>query len=117
MRQGSLLTWQFGGYPRNHTARATLAVHLATVPLFHAGLWLVVASPWIGWGWALGGVALLVVPVAAQGAMHRREPVAPEPFTGPADVVARLVAEQLVTFPRFVLTGGFARAWRGQGAP
>jgi hypothetical protein len=27
-------------------------------------------------------------------------------------VIARLLVEQWITFPRFVVSGGFARAWR-----
>jgi hypothetical protein len=38
--------------------------------------------------------------------------VKPVPFRGPLDVLVRIFAEQFVTFPRFVLTGGLARAWR-----
>ena len=29
----------------------------------------------------------------------------------PGDVAARLFVEQWVTFPRYLVTGGFARAW------
>ena len=32
------------------------------------------------------------------------------------DWAARLFVEQWVTFPRYVLSGGFARAWREAGA-
>ena len=49
--------------------------------------------------------------VAAQGRGHGREAVRPVPFRGAADVAVRIVVEQWVTFPRFVLSGGFARAW------
>jgi hypothetical protein len=41
--------------------------------------------------------------------------VRPVPFAGPVDVVSRIFAEQLITFPRFVLSGQFARAWRESG--
>jgi hypothetical protein len=34
------------------------------------------------------------------------------PFEGPLDVLSRIVLEQWITFPRFVLSGSFARAWR-----
>jgi hypothetical protein len=33
--------------------------------------------------------------------------VPPEPFAGTANFLARLFAEQSVTFPRFVLSGGW----------
>jgi hypothetical protein len=50
--------------------------------------------------------------MAVQGRGHRLEKNAPVPFRGPLDVLARIFVEQWVTFPRFVLSGGFARAWR-----
>jgi hypothetical protein len=47
--------------------------------------------------------------VAIQGRGHKLEPVPPEPFTGRANLLGRLFCEQWVTFPRFVLSGGW---WR-----
>jgi hypothetical protein len=38
------------------------------------------------------------------------EPVPPEPFTGAGNAVARLLLEQWITFPRFVVSGGWHRA-------
>jgi hypothetical protein len=35
---------------------------------------------------------------------------------GRADFASRFLAEQLITFPRFVLSGGFRQAWREAGA-
>ena len=37
-------------------------------------------------------------------------PVPPEPFAGPGQALARLFFEQWLTFPRFVLSGGWRRA-------
>ena len=51
--------------------------------------------------------------IVAQGRGHRLEREAPQPFRSPVDALVRLVVEQFVTFPRFVLRGGFAHAWRG----
>ena len=107
-----LLSWQWEQYPDGHRSRYNLAIHAATVPLFEAGVLLVVVSPWIG-AWPLvAGLALLPAAMALQGRGHRRESTPPAPFDGPADVLSRIFAEQLFTFPRFVLSGGFARAWR-----
>ncbi len=60
---------------------------------------------------AVGGV-LAALALAAQGRGHRLETTPPIPFRSPLDAVARLIVEQLVTFPRFVLSGGFARSWK-----
>jgi len=126
--RNNLLSWQWHGYADNHVVRANLALHLVTVPLFDAGLiatvsWLVAAiaaaasghaQPTLGW--LVAGIASMLVALAAQGRGHRGEPVAPVPFTGPGDFVSRFFVEQLVTFPRFVLSGGWLAAWRGRAA-
>jgi len=60
----------------------------------------------------VGGAAAMIAVMAAQGRGHKLETTAPSPFLGPADVLKRFFAEQWITFPRYVLSGGFARAWR-----
>ncbi|UJR84938.1 terminase [Sandaracinus amylolyticus] len=114
--RGSLLSWQWTHYPSGHADRTNLLIHAITAPLFWSGLATLVLAPISGAPLgALGGLVLIVIAVAAQGRGHKREQVGPLPFRGPFDVVARLFVEQLVTFPRFVLSGGFARAWRRAG--
>jgi hypothetical protein len=58
----------------------------------------------------------MLVALLAQGRGHRNEEVKPQPFRGPFDFVVRFLAEQWLTFPRYVVTGGFARAWRSARA-
>lgn len=109
--RANLLAWQWELYPSGHRDRLNLLIHAATMPLFGAGVLLVAATPWLG-PLSLAGMALLPLAMAMQGRGHRRERVPPVPFTGAPDVILRIFAEQLITFPRFVLTGEFARAWR-----
>jgi hypothetical protein len=59
---------------------------------------------------AVVGLVAMVVSVALQERGHGVEANPPEPFTSPAQAVARIFLEQWVTFPRFVLTGGWMRA-------
>jgi uncharacterized membrane protein YGL010W len=110
VREGGLLAWQWRGYSRNHRDRLNLVIHMLAVPAFIAGTLAAVQSAlqsrWLGAGVAL---AVVVAAFALQGAGHRRERTAPEPFAGPADFVARVFAEQFITFPRFVLMGQWAR--------
>lgn len=107
-----LLRWQWSLYGDGHRARANLLVHLATVPIFLGGTALMVAASFFG-GWlAAAGLLAMVAAIALQGRTHKREATAPVPFTGASDVVSRIFVEQWITFPRFVLSGGFARAWR-----
>ena len=112
-RKGGLLAWQWSRYPATHRDRRNLLVHALTAPLFLTGVCALV-SGLLRARWLLAGVGLLGValPVVLQGRTHKRETSAPAPFRGPADVAARLFVEQWVTFPRYVLSGEFARAWR-----
>ena len=61
---------------------------------------------------ALVGFGCMAVSMALQGRGHKGEPVPPEPFSGAGNAFARILLEQWITFPRFVLTGGWLRAWR-----
>jgi hypothetical protein len=120
MLRTDLLAWQLQLYPEGHTTRLNLAIHLVTVPMFHMGLATLLLGL-IGWSGftMLAGWLVMMTCIVLQGVGHKREPVAPVPFSGPVDVVTRLLAEQLITYPRFVLGGGFVRAWiaSGRAAP
>ena len=109
----SFLADQFNGYPRVHTTRANLLIHIVAVPVFDLAIIGAVASlatrSWLG---AVGGVAVAAVAFAAQGRGHGIEAEAPVPFAGPGDVAKRIFAEQFITFPRFVLGGGWSSAYR-----
>jgi uncharacterized membrane protein YGL010W len=109
-REGGLLDWQWRGYSRNHRDRANLLIHMIGVPVFIAGVLAfitqVARAQWFG---AAVSAVVAVAAFAVQGVGHKRERVAPEPFAGPGDFVARVFAEQFITFPRFVLMGQWAR--------
>ena len=112
-RGGSLLSWQWSLYPGGHRDRRNLLVHALTVPVFQLGTLALLGAPLLS-GWlAPLGFAAMSGAMVAQGRTHRLERAPPVPFRGPGDVVARIFAEQWLTFPRFVASGGFARAWRG----
>jgi hypothetical protein len=115
-RTGGLLRWQRRHYDAGHRDRVNLVLHLITVPMFQLGTVALLATPWLGWT-ALSGLGAMVTAVVAQGRGHRRESTAPLPFRGPLDVVARLFAEQWITFPRWAVGGGVARAWREASTP
>lgn len=116
-REAGLLHWQWSIYAAGHRDRRNLLVHAATVPVFMSGTvalaLAVVAGPWA----AAAGAAAMVGAMVLQGRTHRLEATPPVPFRGPGDVVLRILAEQWITFPRFVLTGGFARSWRDAAGP
>ncbi|HEX8538279.1 MAG TPA: terminase [Cystobacter sp.] len=114
-RSEKLLPWQWKLYPDNHAARRNLLLHVVSVPVFQLGTLCLVAAPFTSLAWGIPGALAMVGAMAVQGRGHRMERVAPVPFRGPLDVLARIFAEQWVSFPRFVLSGGFARAWRASG--
>jgi hypothetical protein len=111
-RAGGLLRWQWSLYPGAHRDRRNLLLHLFTNPLFLIGTCALLGSPLLGMRAAVGGVVLLVLVIAIQGRGHKKETTAPARFRGPGDVLARFFAEQWITFPRYVFSGGFAAAWR-----
>ena len=105
-----LLEWQWSDYALKHRDRTNLVLHIVAVPLFDlATIVLLVAAVGGQPGPAALAVAAMIAAVVMQGRGHRKERSAPEPFTGPLDFVSRFVVEQWVTFPRFVLSGGWFR--------
>ena len=118
MSARELLRWQWEGYPKYHQAHANLLIHIVAVPLFLFGTVTLVASALqLSVVLLVLAIGCIVVAVALQGRGHRLEPVPPEPFSGPLNFVSRLVLEQWVTFPRFVLSGGWRAALRKGRAP
>ena len=112
MRQ-HLLAWQWSDYPAKHRSRANLLLHIIAVPVFELGTLLVLygalrRSPLA----MLIGAGAAAVSIAVQGRGHRLEAETPTAFDGPVDFVSRLFAEQWITFPRFVLSGGWYRNLR-----
>lgn len=109
----SLLARQAADYPRVHRSRRNLLLHAITNPVFLVGNVLAVLAPFFGaWWLALAGLVAMATAMIAQGIGHRGEVEPPLPFRSGAEAVARIFAEQWIAFPRFVRTGGFARAWR-----
>lgn len=109
----TLLRWQWQGYARYHQSRGNLMLHIVAVPVFMLGNVAIVAAAVEGsWITGLTGLAATVISIMLQGRGHRQERVPPEPFTGPFNAVSRIFLEQWITFPRFVLSGGWTNALR-----
>jgi hypothetical protein len=106
-----LLAWQFRHYPEFHGSRANLVLHVLTVPLFQGGTLLVLTGWLSAWWLSVVGLGSMLVAVAAQGRGHAMEKNPPVPFASRGEAVARIFLEQWVNFPRFLVTGGFSRAW------
>jgi hypothetical protein len=101
-----LLKWQWAGYPRYHTNRTNLLLHIVVVPAFEIGAVVVVAAAFeLSFSLLIVGSACMLVSMIAQGRGHKLEAAPPEPFTGPGNFIGRLLLEQWINFPRFVLSG------------
>ena len=114
MTFAELLDQQWSDYPERHRHKSNLVIHIVAVPV-----------SWFGAFWVLGGLLLMLLGVPgafgqlltgivfialALGAQHygnsleaRRAP----PPADPKEFARHAVAEQFVTFPRFVLTGAW----------
>src|SRR5215813_465486 len=102
------LQWQWTGYSAAHRNRTNLLIHLIAVPLFMASTLLAVyALVRLSWPILAAAAFFFLVSLILQGRGHKLEATAPEPFKGGLDFILRLFAEQWITFPRFVLTGGW----------
>jgi hypothetical protein len=113
MNAASLMRSQWERYPRYHQARPNLLLHMVFVPLFLASnVAFLIALVERRWLVGLGAAVFTGVSLAMQGRGHRAEAVPAEPFTGPFNAASRIVFEQWVSFPRFVLSGGWRRALR-----
>ncbi len=112
----SLLAWQWEAYPEFHTTRSNLLIHALSAPLFPFGTIALVASPLLGPLAAIAGAGAMLLPLILQGRGHKGEPRPPIPFSSPFNFLARFFLEQWVNLPRFLLSGGFARAWRAAGS-
>lgn len=118
MRLGELAAWQSRDYALYHQSRRNLLLHIVAVPLFLVGNALALGALLVqAWALAAGAALLSLAAFAVQGLGHKGEAVPPVPFKGPGEAVARIVVEQWVTFPRFVLSGGWAEGFRRSRRP
>jgi phage terminase small subunit len=105
----NLLAWQWSDYVAKHRDRGNLLIHIVAVPMFQLATLLLIGGLFARSVTAvIIAVVAIVVALVLQGRGHRREAEAPAPFEGAADFVSRFVAEQWITFPRFVLSGAWA---------
>ena len=109
-REGGLMAWQWSSYDRNHRDRGNLLLHFVAVPAFIGATLAMVSCLfqrfWFGAAFSL---LVMVIAFAVQAVGHKREGEAPIPFDGPGDFIGRVFVEQFITFPRFILSGGWLR--------
>jgi phage terminase small subunit len=114
-RLPNIHTWQWRGYGDNHRHPTNLVLHLIAVPLFIlAALLMLDGVLSLSFSSLAIGVIGLIAALSIQRHGHSLEDQQPEPFDGRDDAVKRLLVEQFITFPRFVLSGGWWRAWKAR---
>jgi hypothetical protein len=110
-----LLRWQWSDYATKHQDRVNLLLHIVAVPAFElSSITLLIGLATISLRLVAGAALGALIAFAIQGLGHRRERSQPEPFLGAGDAVSRILAEQWITFPRFVFSGGWFRSFRGK---
>jgi hypothetical protein len=121
MTFAELLDTQWSDYSERHRNRVNLMIHIVTVPL----VWIAAIQAagalmltLIG----VGGIKILIwaaiqiaIALFAQNYGNGMEAIKPAPFTNAKDFALGALAEQFVTFPRFVLTGGWLRNLQAAG--
>ena len=105
-----LLQWQWSDYAAKHRNRTNLLLHILAVPLFQFGtLGLLFAVINLSLVLAIVSAGAMLISLVLQARGHKFESEAPAPFEGKGDFPSRFLAEQWITFPRFVLSGGWLR--------
>ncbi|WP_282343070.1 MULTISPECIES: Mpo1-like protein [Pseudomonas] len=97
-------------YAATHRHPTNLLLHLIAVPLFIvASLLLLIGLLGASLLPVVLGVIGLVAALALQRQGHKREEYAVDAHQ---ECLQEVLLEQFVTFPRFVLSGGWWRAWK-----
>lgn len=116
-----VLNEQWDGYGERHRNKTNLLIHIVTVPL----VWFAALQIFGGLILMLVGVGglkmwiyaaiLITIALVAQNQGNGMEQVKGTTPGNPKDFAIHAVAEQFVTFPRFVLTGGWLRNLQAGG--
>jgi uncharacterized membrane protein YGL010W len=108
-----LVEWQWKGYKDFHGSRLNLLIHIIAVPAFILAtvnvVWALLHAQWF---FASFGLGSMMIAFMAQAVGHAAEKNPAIPFDGPLDAISRIFVEQFFNFPRFVVSGGWLKAFR-----
>ena len=111
MNLKELIAWQWKDYHQFHQSKVNLIIHIITMPIFAlATLATVFFAIQLNWLAALGSIFAVIVAFGLQGIGHAQEKNPSIPFASPAQAIKRILLEQFVSFPKYLLTGGFSKA-------
>lgn len=106
-----LLEWQWQNYHITHRSRVNLIIHIVAVPCFILStLALITFLLKLNLAGAALSFPIALLAFGTQGIGHKQEESPAEPFASPTQAVLRIFLEQYVTFPRYVLSGGWYAA-------
>ena len=111
MKMSEIVQRQWDGYTKYHQSAANLWLHIVAVPVFIYGtLGCILALLTLQIPLLLISLLLMAAAIGVQGVGHKREVFPAEPFTGAKNALQRIFLEQLYTFPKFVISGGWYAA-------
>lgn len=112
-----LLEWQWYGYNQFHQSRTNLFIHIVAVPLFVlCTLASLIFLLQLNWLVAIANIVIAMLAMAIQGFGHSKEMNPANAFSSTGQASVRILSEQFITFPRFVITGGWYRAVRASAS-
>lgn len=115
MTTKELIQWQYSSFAKFHQSKLNLWIHIVAVPIFVSCFCLLILGIFtFNLNIVFISMAGMVGSIVIQGVGHKKEQLPPEAFTGPINVIVRIFLEQTYTFPKFVFTGGWAKAMRGE---
>lgn len=111
-----LVEKQWSDYADRHRNRNDLLIHLIAVPVLWVGAFQVLGGLFLvllgvpgAFGMLVWAAVLIGGSLFAQARGHAMEAVEPEKFRDAGDFARRLLSEQFINFPRFVLSGRWLR--------
>jgi hypothetical protein len=105
----------FGVY---HSSRKNLIIHVFAAPIFIIGI--------VGFTYGLlnlqlietvGSVLIMAISLGMQSYGHSNESVRSDSFASPLDAITRILIEQLINSPRFIMSGKWYAALRNSTTP
>jgi hypothetical protein len=116
MSMNDTLTRQWQDYANYHEDKGNLLIHIFAVPLaWMAALLLLLGIARFSLFGVMFALMTFFVSLTLQNWGHRRESNPPAPFENKVDFLQRILCEQFVNFPRFVLSGGWFQNYSKKG--
>jgi hypothetical protein len=107
-----IIDWQWKGYDQFHASKVNLLLHIVFVPVFLWGtIGLLSAVLRFHFFGIIAALILMATAFLLQGLGHQTEAIKSIPFASPSNALKRILIEQWITFPKFVISGGWWKAF------